>query len=131
MSNTSDEDGFIKIRVPQKPSYFFIERKEWNRIKRKRQKRGFEGLQWTNIISKGLRTIHPYCSIAFKRHRLKVLGSQKASPEFWCLGYCRFEDCPVMVTVTVDSEVDLKAKVEFKGEVSIHNPTELKRRVMV
>ncbi|XP_039657009.1 uncharacterized protein LOC120559388 [Perca fluviatilis] len=128
MSNPSDDDGFIKINLPKNPSFFFIERNDWEKLKKNRQKRSFKGLQWTNIISKGLRTIHPYCSIAFKRHKLKVMGSIQASPEFSCLGYCRFEDCPVTVTVTVDSEEDLKAIVEYQGEKSIHNLTELKRR---
>jgi len=53
------------------------------------------------------------------------MGSIHASPEFSCLGYCRFEDCPVTVTVTVDSEEDLKAIVNYRGEKSIHNLTEL------
>lgn len=128
MSNTSDEEGFVMIKLPQNPSFFFLDHKDWNIIKKKRKKRGFKGLQWTNIIAKGLRSIHPYCSFAFKRHRLKVLETKQSSPEFWCLGYCRFEDCPVTVTVTVDSEDDLKGTVEFQGEQSIHNLTELKRR---
>lgn len=128
MSNESDEDGFIRISLPKNPSFFFIERNEWDELKKHRQKRGFKGLQWTNMISKGLRTIHPYCSFAFKRHRLKGLGLKKGGPEFSCLCYCRFDDCPVTVTVTVESEKDLKAAVEFQGLQAIHNRTELKRR---
>lgn len=96
--------------------------------KKQRRKTGFKGLQWTNVISKGLKTVYPYCSIAFKRHRLKVPGPIKAGPEFWSLGYCRFDDCPVTVTVSVQSEADLKATVKFQGEQSIQNRTELKRR---
>ncbi|KAI4796471.1 hypothetical protein KUCAC02_026973 [Chaenocephalus aceratus] len=53
---------------------------------------------------------------------------KKPSPEFWCFGYCRFEACPVTVTVTVNNEEDLKATVEFKGDMTLHNLTELKRR---
>lgn len=128
MSDNTEQDGFIKIRVPQKPTYFLLEKNEWKAIKTRRHQRGFKGLQWTNIISKGIRTIHPHCSIAFKRHRLKTPGSKKPSPEFWCFGYCRFEACPVTVTVTVNNEEDLKATVEFKGDMTLHNLTELKRR---
>ncbi|KAA0706254.1 hypothetical protein E1301_Tti016251 [Triplophysa tibetana] len=127
LTDEFDEDGFVRIKVPEKPVYFFIDRSEREKIKKHRGKRGFKGLQWTNIISQALRTIHPYCYIAFKRHRLKALGSTQASPEFWCLGYCRFDDCQVTLTVTVDS-VDLKATVEFQGGESIHNRMELKRR---
>lgn len=58
------------------------------------------------------------------------MGLKPASSEFLCLGYCRFEHCPVTVTVTEYSEEDLKATVEFQGEQSIHNHTELKRRLV-
>ncbi|KAI7814542.1 hypothetical protein IRJ41_021512, partial [Triplophysa rosa] len=127
LTSSSDESGFIKIKVPQKPQYFFLDRSEWEKIKQNRGKRGFKSLQWTNLISEGLRTIHPYCSLAFKRHRLKVLGSNKAKSEFWCCGYCRFEDCPITFTLSVGCG-DLKVSVEFKGGEAIHNRTELKRR---
>lgn len=56
------------------------------------------------------------------------LGLKQGSPEFSCLAYCRFEDCPVTVTVTVHSDKDLKATVEFQGGQCIHNRTEMKRR---
>lgn len=127
-STSPDQDGFLRIKLPENDSYFFIEQEEWAKISMKRTERGFRGLQWTNVISRGLRTIHPYCSFAFKRHRLRKLGSARPSPAFWCLAYCRFDDCPVTATVTVDSEVDLKAKVSFEGQESRHNRTELKRR---
>ena len=56
-----------------------------------------------------MRTIHPFCSVAFQWHRLRSEGS-KQSPEFKCKGYCRFEDCPITFTVTVKSADNLKAK---------------------
>lgn len=74
-----------------------------------------------------MRTIHPFCSVAFLRHRLRVVGSNKC-PEFMCKGYCQFKDCPITFTVTVKSADDLKAKVEFEGGGCVHNKTELKRR---
>lgn len=52
---------------------------------------------------------------------------KKGGPEFSCLGYCTFDDCPVTVAVTVESEKDLKAPVEFQGLQSIQNRTELQR----
>lgn len=93
-----------------------------------RQERRFKGLQWTTVIANGLRTIHPYCSFGFKWHVLKNKGSQRMGPEFKCYGYCRFEDCPATVTVTVNSERDLKARVFFSGTWCIHNRIELKQR---
>lgn len=89
------------------------DRKEWTILKHKGKDRGFAGLQWTNVIAKGVRTIHPFCSVAFLRHRLRVVGSNKC-PEFMCKGYCQFKDCPITFTVTVKSADDLKAKVEFE-----------------
>ncbi|CAI5677785.1 unnamed protein product [Oreochromis niloticus] len=73
-SNSSD-DGFIRIRVPLEQTFFFLKRKEWTNIKNKRSQRGYKGLQWTNLISDGIRTVFPYCSFAFKRHRVKALDS--------------------------------------------------------
>lgn len=86
-----------------------------------RGKRGYSGLQWTNIIAEGLRTVYPYCSFAFKRHRVKAEGSTRPGPAFWCLGYCRFEDCPITVTVTLQKKEDLKATVNFQGVECVHN----------
>lgn len=70
----------------------------------------------------------PYCSFAFKGHRVQALDSVRKGPFFWCLGYCSFEDCPVTVNVTVDKEDDLKAKVNFQDLECVHNHYELKRR---
>ena len=64
----------------------------------------------------------------FQRAHPLVSGSQKHSPELSCLGYCGFEDCPVTVTVTLESEEDLKATVDFQGGMCVHNKMEIKRR---
>lgn len=45
MSNPSDDNGFVKISS-KNPSFFFIERNEWEKLKKDRQKRSFKGLQW-------------------------------------------------------------------------------------
>ncbi len=60
-------------------------------------------------------------------YRLKGLGLKQAGPEFLCLGYCRFDDCPVMVTVTVHSEKDFKATVGFQREQSIKKLHRIKK----
>lgn len=125
-TSNSSENGFIKIPVPHEPTFFFLERKDWANIKRQRGKREYSGLQWTNLIAEGLRTVYPYCSFAFKRHRVKAEASTRPGPAFWCLGYCRFEDCSV--TVTLPKEEDLKATVNFKGVECVHNKKETKTR---
>lgn len=126
--HSPDEDGFIPtnhvgmnpLKKPTK-SYFLIDHKYWYTMKLNHSQRRFKGLQWTTVIGKGLRTIHPYCSFAFKCHLLRRLGSQGMGAECKCQGYCQFEDCPVTVTVTVDCEKYLKAKVLFTGSHSVHN----------
>lgn len=50
------------------------------------------------------------------------------TPIFKCLGYCRFEDCPVIVSVAVTDESTLKAAVVFTGGDVCHNTKEVKRR---
>ncbi len=96
---------------------------------RKRQSQyQFRDLQWTNVIAKGIESVHPYCSIAFKRHHIKIKGSKRRGPLFHCLGYCTFADCPVCVEVTVTDESTLKAVVTFQGGEVCHSLEELKRR---
>lgn len=34
MISESDEDGFVKIGVPKNPSFFFIEKSEWDNLKK-------------------------------------------------------------------------------------------------
>ena len=81
------------------------------------------------MIASGIRSVHPYCSFGFRRHALKTLRSQRSAPIFKCNGYCRFEDCPIAVTVEVRDEVTLKADVVFTGGDKVcHSTTELKRR---
>lgn len=38
-----------------------------------------------------------------------------------------FTDCPVEVDVVVHSEKTLKAQVSFRGDMSVHNKTELQQ----
>lgn len=120
------EDEFFTLRVPASPS-FFIPRAAWKKLRKKQKKDHFKGLQWTHIISSGIRTIHPHCSFAFTGHRVKKQGSTRNSPVFKCSGYCLFTDCPVEVDVVVHSENSLKAQVSFKGDMLVHSKTELQR----
>lgn len=122
------EEKFFQCSLPQDPCFFFIDKKEWQDLRKHQIGRCFQGLQWTNVIAKRIRSIHPYCSFGFKRHSVKTLQSLKNTPLFKCTGYCRFEDCPVNVTVQVTVEVTLKAAVLFTGGDVCHSTTELKRR---
>lgn len=122
------EDKFFRCSLPQEPCFFFIDKKEWQDLRKHQKGRCFQGLQWTNVIAKGIRSIHPYCSFGFKRHSVKTQQSLKNTPLFKCTGYCRFEDCPVNVTVEVTDEVTLKTAVLFTGGDVCHSTTELKGR---
>jgi len=105
-----------------------MDNKEWSVLRQRQVGHQFKDLQWTNIISKGIESVHPYCSIAFKRHTVKTKLSKRKGPLFNCLGYCTFSDCPVCVEVTVRDESTLKAWVTFQGEEVCHSLDELKRR---
>ena len=80
------------------------------------------------MIANGIRSLHPYCSFAFKRHSVKKVGSQRNTPLFTCSGHCRFDDCCVQVKVKVENESSLKAFVNFQGGDVRHNRQQLKRR---
>ncbi|XP_016393637.1 uncharacterized protein LOC107728078 [Sinocyclocheilus rhinocerous] len=126
--SSEEEIKFFTCSLPRQPCFFFIERKDWQELRQHQEGRLFQGLQWTNVIAKGIKSIHPYCSFAFKRHRVKTLGSQTQGPIFTCKGYCRFEDCPVEVHAEVADESSLKAAVVFSGGDVCHNSKELQRR---
>ncbi len=120
-THSSEEEKYFTCALPAQPCFFFIEQKEWQALRKHQYGRLFQGLQWTNIIAKGIRSVHPYCSFGFKRHSVKTLLSQKPGPVFTCVGYCRFTDCPVRAHVEVTDECTLKATVVFSGGDVCHN----------
>ncbi|XP_073705879.1 uncharacterized protein [Garra rufa] len=126
--SSEEEMRFFTCSLPRQPCFFFIERKAWQELRQHQEGRLFQGLQWTNVIANGIKSIHPYCSFAFKRHRVKTLGSQTQAPFFTCEGYCCFEHCPVEVKVEVADESSLKAAVDFSGGDVCHNSKDLQRR---
>ncbi|XP_026041873.1 uncharacterized protein LOC113032941 [Astatotilapia calliptera] len=126
--SSSSEDKFFTSGLPQQKTFFFINENEWKELRQHQSGRHFKGLQWTNIIASGIRTLNPYCSFGFRRHSVKKLSSRSKAPVFRCMGYCRFQDCPVTVAVVVYDEETLKAEVVFKGGEVCHNNKELKRR---
>lgn len=113
------EDTFFRCSLPQEPCFFFIDKKEWQDLSKV-----FQGLQWTSVIARGIRSIHPYCSFGFKRHSMKTLQSLKTTPLFKCNGYCRFENCPINVSVEVKDEVTQMAALIFTGGDVCHSTTE-------
>lgn len=117
---------FFQTPVPSEPVYFVIDEEEWTKLKTERTKGCFKALDWTNVIAEGIHSVFPYCSVGFKRHRLRRPTARKNTPEFWCEAYCRFEGCPVTVKVSVAS--DLKATVMFSGGSTKHVREHIKRR---
>ncbi|XP_059190873.1 uncharacterized protein LOC131973047 [Centropristis striata] len=79
-------------------------------------------------MAKGIQTVHPLCSLAFKRHRVKSIGSSRSGPVFVCSGCCVFDDCPVEVDIVVPEESSLKALVTFRGSFVCHRWDQVKRR---
>ena len=125
--NTSEEEYF-KHSLPPPPCFFFIDRKDWTKLRKTQHLHRFKTLNWTTVIAKGIRTIHPLCSFGFKRHRVKSIGCRRSGPVFSCLGYCLFDDCPVEVEIKVQDESSLKALVEFRGSFVYHRWDQIKRR---
>ncbi len=125
---SAEPQQFFTHKLPNKPCFFYIKHNDWVKLKRKQENRQFKSLNWTNVIAKGIRTVHPYCSFGFKRYTVKSLGSRKKCPAFACSGYCLFEDCSVQVDVKVESEYSLRADVIFHGDMMNHRLDQLKRR---
>lgn len=93
--------------------FFVIDQKEWQ--KKKTQKgRLFQGLQWTNVIATGIKSVHPFCILVFKKQSIKTSQSRTKAPVFSCTAYCRIQDCPVTMKVVGNDEKTLKC---FSQEV--------------
>ena len=90
-------------------------------------KRQFSSLDWTAVMSKGIKEVNPYCSFAFKRHAVKTVGSRRRGALFKASAYCAFEDCPVQVELTIDDD-SLRANLTFSGEFVRHSRRQLVRR---
>lgn len=88
----------------------------------------FKNLHWTNVIWKKIRSLHPYCSFAFKRHSVTTIGSQRTNPLFTCAGYCRFDDCCVQVNLKIENESSHKAVDHSQGGNVWHSRQQLRRR---
>lgn len=63
--------------------------------KKTQKGRLFQGLQWTNVIATGIKSVHPFCILVFKRQSIKTSQSRTKAPVFSCTAYCRIQDCPV------------------------------------
>ncbi|XP_020557716.1 uncharacterized protein LOC105353816 isoform X2 [Oryzias latipes] len=124
--STIDLDTF-QYPLPAQPCFFVISKSDWQQLRRMQSGRRFHGLQWTNVVAKGLKSVNPYCSFGFKHHCVKTLLSTTKAPLFRCMAYCRFEACPVKAAVTV-TDSSLKAVVVFSGGNVCHNTLETKSR---
>ena len=105
-----NEEQYFTQELPKQPCF------EWKKLRKTQIKRRFQTLNWTVVMAKGIRSVHPHCSFAFKHHTVQIIGSTRNSPLFSCLGYCLFDDCPVEVEVKVQDESSLKAFVTFRGD---------------
>lgn len=97
--------------------FFSISAEDWAYLHKKQHRNQVKTREWTNVMSKGIDTVQPYCSFAFKHHRVKPITSSKDTPLFTCFGYSMFDDCPVSVEVKVDSEKAIESNVDLPGRL--------------
>ena len=90
-------------------------------------KRQFSSFDWTVVMSKDIKQVNPHCSFALKRHAVKTVGSGRRGALFKSSAYCCFEDCPVLVELTIEKD-SLRAKFTFMGEFVRHSRRQLARR---
>ncbi|KAJ4944582.1 hypothetical protein JOQ06_013125, partial [Pogonophryne albipinna] len=55
-----------------------------------------------------------YDSSSHSKDGVRTVGSKRKGSLFSCVGYCRFDDCPVEVEVDIEDESSLKAVVTFR-----------------
>lgn len=92
--------------------------------KKTQKGRLFQGLQWTNVIATGIKSVHPFCILVFKRQSIKTSQSRTKAPVFSCTAYCRIQDCPVTMG---NNEKTLKC-FPRRWDVPQHKRTENKMR---
>ncbi|XP_034073870.1 uncharacterized protein LOC117547349 [Gymnodraco acuticeps] len=129
-SSSHSKDGQLlhSFKLPSNPSFFFVTKSDWKKLRMRQHKRRFKSLNWTSVMATGIRSVHPHCCFVFKSHSVQTVGSKRKGSLFSCVGYCRFDDCPVEVEVDIEDESSLKAVVTFRGEKAWHNCEELKHR---
>jgi hypothetical protein len=120
-------DKYFVDSLPQCPAFFFVSKEDWKALRKTQVKRQFSSLDWTAVMSKGIKEVNPYCSFAFKRHAVKTVGSRRRGALFKASAYCAFEDCPVQVELTIDDD-SLRANLTFSGEFVRHSRRQLVRR---
>jgi hypothetical protein len=74
-SAASSPDEYFVHSLPQCPAFFFVSKEDWQALRKTQVKRQFSSLQWTVVMSKGIKEVNPYCSFAFKRHAVKTVES--------------------------------------------------------
>lgn len=115
---------FFKCSLPQQPFWGFFCHWSERMAKKKQKGRLFQGLQWTNVIATGIKSVHPFCILVFKRQSIKTSQSRTKAPVFSCTAYCRIQDCPVTMG---NNEKTLKC-FPRRWDVPQHKRTENKMR---
>uniref|UniRef100_A0A1A8B0C6 Ubiquitin-like protease family profile domain-containing protein n=1 Tax=Nothobranchius furzeri TaxID=105023 RepID=A0A1A8B0C6_NOTFU len=123
VSEDGDDNGIVQNISPE------LKQPQTERLARPKKKtqkgRLFKGLQWTNVVATGIKSVHPFYSFGFT---INTSQARSKTAVFSCKAYCRFKDCPVTVTVEVKDEKTLKADVLFQGGEVCHNTKEIKTR---
>lgn len=81
-------------------------------------------IQWTTVMAKGLRTLQPYCSFAFKWHVLKNKYKERGQNSN-ARATADSRTVVSLLSVTVDRERDLKTLTEevFKSGCRDEGPS--------
>lgn len=76
------EKQFFIQNLPPPLTFSFISQTDWAKLRTKQKRDCSKDLQWTNIISGGIRKIHPHCSFVFFRTQGEGSGFHKGVTSF-------------------------------------------------
>lgn len=90
-SNAKDDFFQMLFATATILGFFVIDQKEWQKKKKTQKGRLFQGLQWTNVLATGIKSVHPFCILVFKRQSIKTSQSRTKAPVFSCTAYRRIQ----------------------------------------
>ena len=79
---------------------FTITTSEWEKLLNPHNRKSLQS-QWSDVMAAKLKSSNPYCSFGFKRHWLKQSMHKTSDVIFKANGYCKFDSCPVLVTLSM------------------------------
>ncbi|XP_068241021.1 uncharacterized protein [Palaemon carinicauda] len=113
---------FFECTLPEKAE-FVLDAKDWKNVCDTQEGKGFARGEWQHIMASGIKESNKHCVFMFEGHYVSMAKKRKMKKNavfFKTSAICKFEDCPVVVNVTVHEKDSFNVLVEYTGHVKHH-----------